>query len=114
MLVRRPGTLPWEKGEKGDSHQIWVAETLRIRRMRICGYCVMPNHWHMVLWPEHDGDLSAFLQHLTNLHVKRWKRAHHEIGLGHLYQGRFNGIEATLGAWRLRKLRRKVGEVIVG
>ncbi len=36
-----------------------VAETLRTRRMRICGYCVMPNHWHMVLWPEQDGDLSA-------------------------------------------------------
>jgi len=69
-----------------------VAETHRIRRMRICGYCVMPNHWHMVLWPEHDGDLSAFLQHLTNLHVKRWKRAHSEIGLGHLYQGRFKSF----------------------
>ena len=69
-----------------------VAETHRIRRMRICGYCVMPNHWHMVLWPEHDGDLSAFLQHLTNLHVKRWKRAHDEIGLGHLYQGRFKSF----------------------
>jgi putative transposase len=69
-----------------------VAETLRSRRMRICGYCVMPNHWHMVLWPEHDGDLSAFLQHLTNLHVKRWKRAHNEIGLGHLYQGRFKSF----------------------
>lgn len=69
-----------------------VAETLRTRRMRICGYCVMPNHWHMVLWPEHDGDLSAFVQHLTNLHVKRWKRAHDEIGLGHLYQGRFKSF----------------------
>jgi putative transposase len=69
-----------------------VSETLRTRRMRICGYCVMPNHWHMVLWPEQDGDLSAFLQHLTNLHVKRWKRAHDEIGLGHLYQGRFKSF----------------------
>jgi putative transposase len=69
-----------------------VAETLRIRRMRICGYCVMPSHWHMVLWPEHDGELSVFLQHLTNLHVKRWKRAHNEIGLGHLYQGRFKSF----------------------
>jgi putative transposase len=69
-----------------------VAETLRTRRMRICGYCVMPNHWHMVLWPERDGELSAFLQHLTNLHVKRWKRAHDEIGLGHLYQGRFKSF----------------------
>ena len=69
-----------------------IAETLRIRRMRICGYCVMPNHWHMVLWPEQDGDLSAFVQHLTNLHVKRWKRAHDEIGFGHLYQGRFKSF----------------------
>jgi putative transposase len=69
-----------------------VAETLQTRRMRICGYCVMPNHWHMVLWPERDGDLSVFLQHLTNLHVKRWKRAHDEIGFGHLYQGRFKSF----------------------
>jgi len=69
-----------------------VAETLRIRPMRICGYCVMPSHWHMVLWPKEDGDLSVFLQHLTNLHVKRWKRAHNEIGQGHLYQGRFKSF----------------------
>ena len=48
-----------------------VAETLRIRRMRICGYCVMPNHWHMVLWPEQDGDLSAKHRDLWIEHVKR-------------------------------------------
>jgi len=35
---------------------------------------------------------SAFLQHDTNLHVKRWKRAHDEIGLGHLPQGRFKSF----------------------
>lgn len=69
-----------------------VAEALRTRPMRICGYCVMPNHWHMVLWPEGDGHLSAFVQHVTNLHVKRWKRAHDEVGLGHLYQGRFKSF----------------------
>lgn len=69
-----------------------VAEALRTRPMRICGYCVMPNHWHMVLWPEGDGHLSAFVQHFTNLHVKRWKWAHGEVGLGHLYQGRFKSF----------------------
>jgi putative transposase len=69
-----------------------VAEALRTRPMRICSYCVMPNHWHMVLWPEHDGDLSAFVQHVTNIHVKRWKLVHDEIGYGHLYQGRFKSF----------------------
>jgi putative transposase len=69
--------------------EIVLEETLRIRPMRICAYCVMPNHWHFVLWPERDGELSAFLQQLTNTHVKRWKAHRHEVGYGHLYQGRF-------------------------
>ena len=76
-----------------------VAEALRTRPMRICGYCVMPNHWHMVLWPEHDGDLPAFVQHVSNLHVKRWKKAHQEIGEGHLYQGRYKSFPIQTDAY---------------
>ncbi len=43
-----------------------VEETLRRYPMRILGYCWLPNHWHFVLRPEEDGQLSAFLQRLTN------------------------------------------------
>lgn len=81
--------------EKADDYLAFeriIDETLRSRPMRICGYCLMPNHWHLVLWPEHDGDLSAFLQQMTNTHVKRWKQHRHETGLGHLYQGRFKSF----------------------
>ncbi len=49
----------------------------------------MSNHWHFVVWPERDGDLPAFLQQVTNTHVKRWKEHGHEIGYGHLYQGHY-------------------------
>ena len=48
-----------------------VEETLRTRRMRLCAYCLMPNHWHFVVWPERDGDLPSFMQQVTNTHVKR-------------------------------------------
>ena len=48
-----------------------VEETRRLYPMRILAYCLMPNHWHVVLWPEGDGDLSAFLQRLTNTHIQR-------------------------------------------
>ena len=41
------------------------------------------------VWPESDGDLPAFMQQMTNMHVKRWKEHRHEIGYGHLYQGRY-------------------------
>ncbi|MGA2702956.1 MAG: transposase [Isosphaeraceae bacterium] len=66
-----------------------VEETLRTRRMRLWAYCLMPNQWHFVVWPERDGDLPALMQHVTNTHVKRWKEHRHEIGYGHLYQGRY-------------------------
>ena len=49
----------------------------------------MSNHWHFVVWPERDGDLPAFMQQVTNTQVKRWKEHRHEIGYGHLYQGRY-------------------------
>jgi hypothetical protein len=30
--------------------------------MRIVSYCLMSNHWHLVVWPKNDGDLGAFMQ----------------------------------------------------
>jgi REP-associated tyrosine transposase len=66
-----------------------LVETLRTRSMRVCAYVLMPNHWHFILWPERDGDLAAFMQQLTNTHVKRWKEYRGEVGEGHLYQGRY-------------------------
>jgi len=69
-----------------------VAETLDKVAMRICAYCLMPNHWHFVLWPEHDGDLAAFMQRLTVTHVTRWQKHRRRVGEGHVYQGRFKSF----------------------
>lgn len=60
--------------------------------VRIVTYCIMPNHWHMVLWPNRDGDLSDFMRWLTLTHAQRWHAAHRTTGRGHLYQGRFKSL----------------------
>jgi putative transposase len=52
----------------------------------------MPNHWHFVLWPRHDGELSAFLRCLAHTHTQRWHAHHGTAGTGHLYQGRFKSF----------------------
>ena len=59
---------------------------------RILAYCVMPNHWHLVLWPKHDGELSRFLGWLTLTHTQRWHAHRHSVGSGHVYQGRFKSF----------------------
>jgi putative transposase len=60
--------------------------------LRLLAYVVMPNHWHLVLWPEHDGDLSEFLRWLTVTHTQRYKAHYHTAGTGPLYQGRFKSF----------------------
>ncbi len=60
--------------------------------MRTLAYCVMPNHWHLVLWPRRDGDLSRFMAWVTLTHTQRWHAHHHSAGTGHLYQGRFKSF----------------------
>jgi putative transposase len=52
----------------------------------------MPNHWHFVLWPKHDGDLAAFMQQLTTKHVRRWQLHRGRVGYGHVYQGRYKSF----------------------
>jgi putative transposase len=58
----------------------------------LLGYCVMPNHWHLVLAPEKDGDLSRFVGWLTLTHTQRRHAHRHTAGTGHLYQGRFKSF----------------------
>jgi putative transposase len=61
-------------------------------KMRLLAYCVMPNHWHLVVWPREDGDLSRFMNWLTLTHTQRWHRHRNTVGNGHVYQGRFKSF----------------------
>ena len=69
-----------------------VHDTMHVAPMRICAYSAMPSHWHFLLWPEHDGDLAAFMQRLTITHVRRWQENRRYVGLGHVYQGRYKSF----------------------
>jgi putative transposase len=60
--------------------------------MRLLAYCVMPNHWHLVVWPREDGELSRFMAWLTLTHTHRWHAHRHSAGSGHVYQGRFKSF----------------------
>ncbi len=58
--------------------------------MRLLAYCLMPNHFHLVLWPAGDGDLSAYMMWLGTAHVRRYHEHYHSSG--HVYQGRFRSF----------------------
>ena len=59
------------------------------RPTRLLAYVLMPNHWHMVLWPTSAPELSQFLHYLTSVHAVRFRYVSGSTGLGHVYQGRY-------------------------
>lgn len=82
-----------------------IVETLEKRSMRILSYCLMPNHWHFVLWPEKTGDLGQFMQRLTVTHVTRWQKNYNRVGYGHVYQSRFKSFPVETDEYFYRVIR---------
>lgn len=60
--------------------------------MRILAYTLMPNHWHLLLYPTDDGDVGVFMHWLTTTHATRYHAGRKTVGGGHVYQGRYKSF----------------------
>jgi len=69
-----------------------LAEAVERTGTRLLAYCLMPNHWHLLVWPRKDGELSQFVGWLTLTHTQRLHAHRHSTGSGHIYQGRFKSF----------------------
>jgi putative transposase len=93
VLNRRVGRLPlFEKPGDYIAFEKILAEAHKRSGFRIAAYCLMPNHWHLLLWPRHDGELSEVMRWITVTHTQRWHAHRHTSGTGPVYQGRFKSF----------------------
>lgn len=92
-LNRAVARLPlFEKVADYEAFERVVGEAHAKFPLEVLAYCVMPNHWHFVLRPLKEGQLTAFLRWVAHTHTMRWHAHHHTSGTGHLYQGRFKAF----------------------
>jgi putative transposase len=95
----------FEKPDDYDAFMCVLDETWRIVPLPIFAMVAMPNHWHFVVRPDEDDQVSEFFRRLTVTHTMRW-HAHYETGgTGHLYQGRFKSFPVQDDEHLLRVLR---------
>ncbi len=69
-----------------------LAEALERYPVDLLTYCVMPNHWHLVVRPNSGLALARFMGWVGVTHVRRHHEHYHSRGGGHLYQGRFKSF----------------------
>ena len=106
VLNRANGRLRiFRKPADFESFETILAEGLERIDMRLCGYCIMTNHWHLLLWPRRDGDLTDFIQWVTLTHTQRYHVSHGTTGIGHLYQGRYKSFPVQTDSHYLTVLR---------
>ncbi len=82
-----------------------MIEAQRRHPLGLLDWCLMPNHWHFVVWPEHDGQVTAFFRWLTHTHAMRAITHRRVLGMGPLYQGRFKSLPVQSDAHLLTLLR---------
>lgn len=94
LLNRRVMRLRmFEKAEDYAAFERVLAEGLdRPDAPKLLAYCLMPNHWHLVVRAGAATDLSTWMQWVTVTHTHRWHAHHHTAGEGPLYQGRFKSF----------------------
>jgi putative transposase len=73
--------------------------------LRLLSWCLMSNHWHFVVWPNREGQVTAFFRWLTHTHAMRSITFRRVIGMGPLYQGRFKSLPVQEDGHLLTLLR---------
>ena len=92
-LNRSNAKMPiFEKDGDYEAFEQVLEEAVARTETRLLAYCVLRTHWHLVVWPREDGELSRFTGWLTLTHTQRWHAHRHSTGTGHVYQGRFKSF----------------------
>lgn len=67
-----------------------MTETGERHPVKMLAWCIMPNHFHLLVSPERADDLSRWMQWFMTSHVRRYHRFHKSSG--HIWQGRYKSF----------------------
>ncbi len=85
----------FHKPEDYAAFESVLDEALARYPVELLTYCVMPNHWHLVVRPGTNEALSRWLGWVGVTHVRRHHQHYHRRGGGHLYQGQFKSFPVS-------------------
>tara|TARA_R110002073_G_scaffold21524_7_gene75835 strand:+ start:9115 stop:9828 length:714 start_codon:yes stop_codon:yes gene_type:complete len=67
-------------------------EALQIHQVELYSYQLIPNHYHLLLRPLVEGEMSRFMGWVGGTHTMRYHAHYHASGQGHAYQQRYKSF----------------------
>jgi putative transposase len=93
VLNRSVGKMPlFGRDADFEAFHRVIIEAHRRHPIRILSYCILSDHWHFVVRPRVDGEVTDFFRWLAHTHAMRRRVAHRTVGDGPLYRGRFKSF----------------------
>jgi putative transposase len=80
---------------KQEDYDVFIrvlAEGLEKYPVELFSFTLMPNHWHLVVRPQQDGQMGRLLRWVTATHSLRYHGHYRTRGEGHIYQSRFKSF----------------------
>ncbi len=106
VLNRGNGRLRlFHKDEDYEAFERVLSDGLQRYPVDLLTYCLMPDHWHLVVRPRADAALGRFMGWVGVTHVRRHQERYHRRGSGHLYQGRYKSFPVAEDAYFLTLCR---------
>ena len=69
-----------------------LAQGLKRYQIELLSYQLMPNHYHLIVRPLLDGEMSRFMKWVGGTHTMRYHAHYQTGGLGHVYQQRYKSF----------------------
>jgi putative transposase len=66
-----------------------LADVLKRAPVELFAYCLMPNHWHLLMRARNEDELARFMYAVTKAHAMALRRWRGNVGKGAVYQGRY-------------------------
>jgi len=86
------GATIFEKDADYEAFEKILDEALERFKIELFAYCLMPNHYHLLVRPGEDGEMGRFGHYIGLTHTQRHHAHYKTTGMGHLYQGRFKSF----------------------
>ena len=78
--------------EDGQDYRVFVdilKDTSEMWHVKIAAYCLMPNHYHMLLQTP-KGNIARAMRHIDGVYTQRYNKKHGQDG--QLFRGRYKSI----------------------
>ncbi len=85
-----------------ETFLVILQETTGLFNLKVTGYCLMPNHYHLLLHTP-DGNISRCMRHINGVYTQRFNRFHNKDG--QLFRGRYKAVVVDDDIYLLEVLR---------